>query len=159
MQKLIGLKIKQLYILLCLGMMSCSQDVIYEHQEKINTPWKYGDQLKFEYEVTDTVPAYDMIITIGHQSSFSYENIYLNTTTIFPDGRSITHPVSFQLADDKGDWTGSCAGDDCSIDIEMSSGAFFKSPGKYQLIFDQYSRDDSLSGIQSIAIIVRKTKK
>ena len=144
---------------MCLILISCNTSVIYDQKQLVNDPWKYGDQLSFEYEVTDTVPAYNMIITIGHLPSFSYENIYLSTTTKFPDGTSTNTPVSFQLADNRGMWIGKCSGEKCSTEIEMSSGAFFKSMGKYVLIFDQFSREDSLTGIQSIGITVQKTKK
>lgn len=156
---LIKLSLKYICIVLCLGIMSCSQDNIYNQKQRVNDPWKYGEPLSFKYEVTDTVPAFDMVISIEHNATFSYENIYLNTTTFFPNGKSTTNPVSFQLADNKGGWLGKCSGDNCSIEIEMSSGAFFKIQGKYKLIFDQFSREDSLKGIRSIGIRVQKTKK
>lgn len=145
-------------IFLVLFLISCSQDIIFDSTQKVNNPWVHGEPLRYEYEVIDTSIAYDLIITIRHQSAFPFENLYLNTTTIFPDSTSTTYPVSFQLAGNAGEWIGDCSGDACNIAIEMSTAAYYKSAGKYQLVFDQYSRKDSLTGINSVRITVRKSE-
>jgi gliding motility-associated lipoprotein GldH len=142
-----------------ISLVACEQDVIFHQSQDVKDPWKYREELSFEYEISDTMPAYDMTIDIEHLPTFAYENLYLNTTTIFPDGKSTTYPISFQLANEKGEWSGDCSGENCNMSIEMSSGAFFKTTGKYRLVFEQYSREDNLGGIRSIAITVKKTKK
>ncbi|MBK9567815.1 MAG: gliding motility lipoprotein GldH [Saprospiraceae bacterium] len=145
-------------ICMSLLMISCYQDVIYDQKQDVPTPWKYDNKKDFTYEISDTTIAYDLIISLEHSSGFSFENLYLNTKTIFPDGHATISPVSIQLADDKGDWAGDCDGSKCITDIEMSSDAYFKIPGTYTLSFEQFSRNENLEGIHSIRIKVVKSK-
>lgn len=147
-----------LYFGLLLMLYSCNQDIVYDKKSEVSTPWKYGQKLDFNYEINDTTRAYDLIISLDHSSSFSYENLYLNVSTVFPDGKTTTYPVSFQLTDEKGDWVGACNGDRCITDIEMASAAYFKTPGQYKLILEQYSRNENLDGIYSVRIKVVKSK-
>ena len=94
-----------------------------------------------------------------HAAEFDYENMYVNVTTVFPDGKKTTNPVSFQLANADGTWQGNCNGDVCTIDIEMTSKAFFEKVGKYTLCFTQFSRKDSLEGLVSMELKVVESPK
>ena len=156
--KFIILRISPFYFFLCLVMMSCNHAVIYDQKQDVSSPWKYSDTKDFTYEIKDTTLAYDLIISLEHSTHFSFENLYLNVKTIFPDGNFTSSPVSFQLADEKGDWAGECSGEKCNTEIDMASAAYFKSPGKYQLSFEQHSRNENLEGIHSIRIKVVKSK-
>ena len=148
---------KYLFIsLLILLFSSCGPNTIFDQKKDIPNPWSYSDQIIFEYEVQDTVKAYNLLLAINHEIEFSYENIYLNVTTVFPDGKKITNPVSFQLADSQTDWIGDCGSKNCDIEIEMSSKAYYKKQGNYQLIFEQHSRKDSIVGINSLSVKIQE---
>lgn len=137
-------------LVISLYLVSCGPKVIYTHKVDIKQPWDYFSPVTFEYEITDTIEAYDLQLSVVHADNFTFENMYVNATTIFPDGKKITRPVSLQLANSNGDWLGTCSGDHCTIQIPISTGAYYKSTGKYSLIFDQYSRKGNLEGIQSL---------
>ena len=113
--------------------------MIFDQKESISDPWPYDDNKKFDFEITDNTKTYDLILILTHSDVFSYENIYLNATTIFPDGSKTTNPVS--------------------LPIEMSSASYFKSNGKYSIILEQYSRKDSLEGISAIELKVLESQK
>lgn len=148
-----------IFSILLLNLSSCGPNVIFDQKESISDPWPYDDNKKFDFEITDNTKTYDLILILTHSDVFSYENIYLNATTIFPDGSKTTNPVSLQLADKNGGWIGDCTGDNCSIPIEMSSASYFKSNGKYSIILEQYSRKDSLEGISAIKLKVLESQK
>lgn len=148
-----------IFSILLLNLSSCGPNVIFDQKESISDPWPYDDIKKFDFEITDNAKTYDLILILTHSDVFSYENIYLNATTIFPDGSKTTNPVSLQLADKNGGWIGDCTGDNCSIPIEMSSASYFKSNGKYSIILEQYSRKDSLEGISAIELKVLESQK
>lgn len=137
---------------------SCDDNVIYDQNQNINAPWKYGQKVDFDYSISDTTTSYDLTIIIEHSPSFKYENLYLNTTTVFPDGKITTYPVTFQLTDEKGDWSGSCGGNHCHAELQMAAGAYYKTPGAYKISFEQYSREEAINGIQAIRIKIEKSK-
>jgi len=142
--------------LLFVMLYACGPKTIFDQQKDIPNPWSYGDKISFEYEVQDTATAYDLLLGINHVTDFSFENLYMNVTTVFPDGQKITNPVSFQLADSQTDWIGDCNSNSCDIEIEMSTKAFYKKSGKYTLIFEQYSRKDSLEGINWLKVKIQE---
>lgn len=140
-------------------MSSCGPNVIFDQKEFISDPWLYNDKKKFDFEITDNTKTYDLILILTYSDVFSYENLYVNATTIFPDGSKTINPVSLQLADKNGGWIGDCSGDNCSIPISMSSSAYFKSNGKYTIILEQHSRKDSLEGISAVELKVIESQK
>jgi len=138
---------------------SCGPKVVFEKTEIIKNPWDYFSPVTFEYVITDTLVPYDLQLIIGHSSDFTYENLYINATTIFPDDKKTAHPVSLQLTNETGNWLGDCAGDNCKTKIEISPGAYYKKTGKYRLIIEQYSRKSSLEGINNLTLKITELKK
>lgn len=136
---------------------SCGPTVIYHHEEKVPASWTYQDSLVFGFEVSDTSLAYDMWLYCDHQSTFPFENLYLQITTTFPDGSKTVSPLSLRLSDEKGDWQGKCSGQKCNIEIPISSRAYYKLPGLYHIVMHQYSRQDSLHGIDAISIKISQS--
>ena len=64
----------------------------------------------------------------------------------------ITNPVSLQMTNPESEWIGNCSGDQCTLSIDILSGAFYKSIGKYSLIIEQFSRSEILEGIKAIEL-------
>ena len=132
--------------------MSCGPKVIFSDKQEIADRWTYNSPVTFTYEIADTVKSYNLQLIVDHNKDFKYENLYINATTVFPDGKKITNPVSLQLTNPDGEWIGNCFGDQCSLTIDILSGAFYKSAGKYSLEIEQYSRAEILEGIKAIEL-------
>ncbi len=137
---------------------SCGPTEIYKHKEDIHQPWTYADSLVFNYAVTDTLSPYDLFLTVEHSPEFKYENLYINAVTQFPDGNRSVHPVSLQLVGDDDNWIGKCSSTSCKAAIHIAEKAYFKQPGDYKLVLEQYSRSESLDGIISIQLQILKAK-
>ena len=155
-------KIKTLRYIIYFCLLShwaCNNGTLYEETKTIPAPWKYADKVAFDYEVKDTTKAYDLLVNISHTDNFAYENIYMMITTIFPGGDSTRNPLSLQLAGPDGQWQGSCSGQTCELLIPVSSGAYFKKPGTYSLIFEQYSREEGLTGIEQLGLTISESRK
>lgn len=131
---------------------ACGPKVIFDENRDVSDPWKYQNTIEYAYEIIDTTLAYDLQLIVKHSTEFSFENLYIKTTTTFPDGKSVTNPVSLQLADPNGNWIGDCSGRACKTNIEIFSGAHFKNAGKYGLSIQQFSRNEQLSGIQGFQL-------
>ena len=148
------------FIFFCfLSLWACNNAILYEETRTIPVPWKYADKVSFDYEVNDTTKAYDLLVKISHADNFAYENLYVMITTIFPGGDTTRNPLSLQLAGPDGQWQGSCSGQTCELSIPVSSGAYFKKPGKYSLIFEQFSREEELSGMEALGLTITESRK
>ncbi len=158
MQKFYPLKNIVILVLISTFIISCGPKVIYKHKETLGQAWLYGDSLWFEYEIVDISKPYNLKLNVNHSSSFSYENLYVNVTTVFPDSNKTSSPLSLQFSDSAGNWQGNCDSSNCDLTIEMSTKAYFQSAGKYTIIFDQFSRIESLEGVNSFEMILEEAE-
>jgi gliding motility-associated lipoprotein GldH len=144
-------------IICALILMSCGPKHIYQNKQEIAQPWSYNQQVIFDFEIIDTASAYDLTLDVIHASDFSYENMYVKVITTFPDGKQVNHPLSLQLAGKDGNWIGNCSGEKCSTPIALSSSAYYRSSGKYRMSFEQYSRKDTIRGIEALQLSVSQS--
>ncbi|MBT8220736.1 MAG: gliding motility lipoprotein GldH [Bacteroidia bacterium] len=137
-----------LFLFLC----SCNSAYFKEEIELDNNYWTYSHPVEFNFEVLDTSANYDMYLEIHHTDNYPYQNLYLQTTTSLPGDSVIQQLVSFELSDKAGFWLGKCQGNHCRISIPIQSNFHFTKLGEYGLRLDQFTRTDSLLGIEKIGL-------
>ena len=109
--------------------------------------WTYDQPMEFVFKAPDTTKLYDIHLTVEHTKSFDYQNIYMQLLTIFPKGDTLRQPFSLDVSDKFGQWTGDCGSDICRRTSVLQARARFEQLGKYKLIFEQFSRKDSLKAV------------
>lgn len=130
---------------------SCGPTTIHEESLDIKGLWT-DDMLTTTINISDTLKRYDLVATIAHQENFRFENLYLKVTTVFPDGEEKSSPLSLELANSMGLWNGKCKRGVCSLSFNLQERFKFKSPGPYTFKVEQYSRLDSLQGIDNLTL-------
>lgn len=136
---------------------SCGPEVLYQEKQRIDgTEWRYEQALEYQFEVDDTTSQYNMILDINYNRSFSYENIYLNIGTEFPVSPTAKQEFSVNLLDKNGIWKGTCKGNDCLREILMKELFSFPETGNYTIKISQWSRNEALTGINSIQLSIIK---
>lgn len=144
-----------LFIALSIALASCGPKVVIDKTyEIINNEWAYADSLRFEFEITDTVQLYDLIIELEHTTDYSYQNLYTQIQTQFPDGQRLNKPLSLELANAAGEWQGKCSASSCMVKIPIQQGAYFNQPGKYVITLEQFMRENPVKGLQSVTLKV-----
>lgn len=139
---------------------SCSQDLVYEKTLDIpSDAWRYEDTLKFEFDIADTTKLYALSLDVAHAGDYGFQNLYVQFHTVFPSGKTETKLVSLELAAPTGVWNGSCSGNECRVRIPLQAKARFKETGRYTLAIEQYMRQNSLPGINSMSLMVRTLKE
>ena len=166
--ELLGTKIKimaknALKSILCLCslwlLMSSCQGALYNEEKVLeNEIWAYSNPLSFEFMIEDTTEKYNVFLELKHREDFGTANAYAKLFVKFPDGKEREQQVSFELADSKGEWYGKCSGGSCVNRLSFMPDAVFEQAGNYQIRFQQYTRKDSLEGLQSLRLIVEKVK-
>lgn len=151
---------KALFVLVfSMIIMSCGPKVIFDSKTKLNTEgWTYKDGIDFGVNISDSTSAYDMILEIGFDPNFSYENVYFLISTDFPESIATQDSVSFQLSDSKGQWNGDCSSSLCSTQFILQHGIYFKELGDYTFGFSQFSRDENLKGMKSLGLKIVEVK-
>jgi gliding motility-associated lipoprotein GldH len=138
-------------------LFSCNKNEVYHQIAEIeNATWSYDDIKSFEYVVTDTTEIYDLILVPVHTEDFSYQNLYVNIETLFPEGTKTANIVSLNLASNVGGWEGNCSSGYCYPEILLKNKTRFLE-GKYIFNISQNSRDENLVGISKLELVVRKS--
>lgn len=146
-----------LSIAVLLLMSACNSDVILEEDYKIpEYGWTFEEQASFEFEIEDTTALYRMAVDIDHSTEFPFQNIYLRIHSVFPNDTTNIIQHSVELQEANGQWIGGCSGEDCSVRVILSENMYFNQTGKHKISFEQYTRRDSLKGIEKWGLILEK---
>lgn len=136
-----------------LGFTACQNDYFYDQTVNPEAEtWRYDQPAQFDFTIQDTSIRYDFLLDIKHREDFSYQNLYTEIITQFPDSTSQDDVVSLELADKLGLWVGDCRKGYCSLTIALQEQARFAIPGDYSLRLEQFTRTDSLPGVAALRL-------
>lgn len=154
------LKIAVLFCVMVFLLSSCNNDVVYSKYEKFdNNEWHAKDKVVFDLDITDTLTLNDISLMVRHADAYPFSNLYLFVTTKYPDGKVINDTMEVVLADSKGKWQGSGAGDIFDFKVPIKKNVRFPLSGKYQFTFEQGMRPDPLPLIMDFGFEIEKSKK
>ncbi len=146
-------------IILVVLFSGCQSVPFYSESQVIDADgWNYDTKVNFEVNVSDTIPYYDMHLNVTHNTSYSYQNMYMKVTTSFPNAEDKTEQLNIDLAEKNGQWIGQCSGEKCQIKAYLLEKFKFAKPGKYNFSFEQYGRDNPLVGIEELQLDILRTE-
>ncbi len=139
---------------------SCNKNVVYsKYQTFKENQWYVKDKAVFDVEIKDTQTLNNIILMVRHADSYPYNNLFLFVTTKYPDGKTLSDTMEIILANQKGEWQGSGAGDIFDFKIPVKKNVRFPLAGKYQFIFEQGMRADPLPLIMDFGFEIEKSKE
>ena len=139
---------------------SCNNNVVYSKYQKFNeNEWYAKDKVVFDVDITDTVTLNNISLMVRHADGYPFSNLFLFVSTKYPDGRTISDTMEVVLADSKGKWQGSGAGDIFDFKVPIKKNVRFPLSGKYQFIFEQGMRPDPLPLIMDFGFEIEKSKQ
>jgi len=145
---------RYLILLLCLIYFACGPTVIFEKTYTIdNSIWTYGDSKQFSFTSPDTSSTYDLILDVVHSEDYSYENLYIQLKTTFPNQDQLTDEISIPLIQDDGHWVGKGSSEK-RVRVYLQQALRFQHLGEHQITLNQYSREEQLSGLNSVRLAI-----
>jgi gliding motility-associated lipoprotein GldH len=150
--------LSMLFVLFLL--VSCGGNIIYEEDKVIaNQLWQYGQPLIYQFEIADTTARYDLYLDIDHTTDYPFQNLYTKIYTVYPSGRTAESQINIDLANKLGEWQGKCQGENCQLRVVLQQQTFFTEFGDHQLTLEQYTRRDSLGGIETVRFVVEQVSQ
>lgn len=147
-------------ITLAFFLSSCNKNVVYSKYEKFkNNEWHAKDKAEFDVEITDTETLNNINLMVRHADAYPYSNLFVFVSTKYPDGKVLTDTMEIVLANQKGEWQGSGAGDIFDFKIPVKKNVRFPLTGKYQFTFEQAMRVDPLPLIMDFGFEIEKSKE
>jgi len=155
------LMLKNIYVVFVIALVfiisSCGNNSIYDHNQEINNPWKAEQKAEFDFNISDTLSAFDFYINIRNTTEYNYSNLYLFIRTDFPNKYVAIDTAEIFLADIKGNWLGKGFGEIKDIQVLFRKNGRFARKGIYHISFEQAMRDIDLYGIKSVGIRIERS--
>jgi gliding motility-associated lipoprotein GldH len=148
------------FIFIVAFFVSCDQERLYEKNIDFDGRyWPVSEKPVFEFEIKDTVQAYNLYGNVRNSLSYPYARIFI--TYYLQDTAGVVlekELASHLLFDEK---TGkphgeSGLGDLYDHRIPLKLNYRFPRQGKYHVLFEQYMRTDTLGGILAVGLRVEK---
>ena len=140
--------------------LSCGPTPYYsEIHELNNEEWTTDEAVIFSPSISDTSAVYELQLIIDHETTYRYENIYFKIKTKFPDRADKEENLSVNLAKSTGAWVGNCSGEACKCKIYLLENFKFPALGDYTFEIRQYTRDENLTGLNSLELQLYKVVK
>ena len=150
---------RYLVLISLLFMMGCGPTPEYSESRPLNSEGWAEAPVIFDIDITDIEPRYELQLLIDHTTAYRYENIYFEIKTVFPDRDPREEQLSVNLANKKGQWQGDCSGESCKIKVYLLESFKFPAVGDYTFELRQYTREESLAGINGLELRLFKIKE
>lgn len=138
---------------------SCNRNIVYtKYIEFENNEWFAKNKAVFDVEIEDNQSLNNISLMIRHADSYPYSNVFLFVTTTYPDGKIMKDTMEIVLANSKGEWQGSGAGDIFDFKVPVKKNVKFPLIGKYKFEFEQAMRTDPLPLIMDFGFEIEKVK-
>ena len=138
---------------------ACGRSSLYDEQMAIPREGWYQDNLaKFEVLIDDTIQGYDFFLNVRNNVEYRYSNLYLFMITKFPNGNVTRDTLECILATPEGKWLGKGWGAVKESSLLLSPNMRFPLKGKYEFLFQQAMRTDTLKNIRNIGIRIVKSE-
>ncbi len=142
-----------------LVMAACGRSSLYDEMVTLPEEGWYKDELaKFEVMIDDTVQGYDFYLNIRNDVEYRYSNLYLFMITRFPNGNVSRDTLECILATPEGKWLGKGWGAVKENTLLLNPNMRFPLKGKYEFLFQQAMRTDTLKNITDIGIRIIKSE-
>ena len=147
-------------ITMALLITACDENRIFQKNIDFNDQeWLVSNRPTFEFTVAEITQKYNVYCNIRNEVSYPKANLYFTYYISDSTGKELQKRlVSEYLFDKKtGKPFGSSGlGDIYDHQILIEKNYTFKHPGKYNIMFEQFMRTDTLTGILAIGLRVEK---
>ena len=138
---------------------SCNKNVVYTKYKKFeDNEWFVKDKAVFDIDITDINSLNNISLMVRHADGYPYSNVFLFLTSTYPDGKIMKDTMEVVLANGKGEWLGSGAGDIYDFKFPIKQNVRFPLKGKYKFEFEQAMRTDPLPLIMDFGFEVEKVE-
>ena len=139
---------------------SCDDDRLYEKNLDFNSRyWLANEKPSFDFEIKDSLDSYNLYCNVRNSLEYPFARIFITFYLQDSTGNQMEkHMVSQLLFDERtGEPFGeSGLGDLYDHRLLLRKNYKFPHPGKYAVVFEQYMRKDTLTGVLAVGLRVEK---
>ena len=150
----------------CIAMLfSCTDNLVVSDYKAIDDgKWKKDGQLSFSFSEIDTITQYNMFLTIRNDETYPFSNLFLIADLEYPDGKTVTDTLEYEMARPNGEWLGKGSGSIKENKLWFRDNIVFPSSGVYNLKLSHAMRKngkvdgiEELEGITDVGFQIEKS--
>ncbi|MDB5203206.1 MAG: gldH [Ferruginibacter sp.] len=147
-----------LLLTICVTMFSCRQLDVFEKSTAIpDYKWQSSFAASGEFNIIDTVSAYNLYIVLRHTDAYPYNNIWLNVGLQSPGDTMFLQRVDLSLGNDANGWEGRGMNDIWEVRKKLNAEPRrFRKKGAYKFDIYQIMRDNPLPEVMSAGLRIEK---
>jgi len=134
---------------------SCNR--VYREYDKESFPsylWQRGQEIKFNPTIKDVSKTYELVLGLRHVYGLKMRTLAINVQQISPSGKESNKEYQLTLIDERGEYTSSCGGDLCDIEVTVERDIKFDEAGEYTFIVTHNMPLDRIPGIMEVGLII-----
>jgi gliding motility-associated lipoprotein GldH len=147
-----------LLISILLGSCTDPNAVTDTNTQIVDHNWSYVNRVKFDFNIADTKPAYNLYFNLRVTDAYKYANVFVLIHETSPNGYKKTTRYELKLASHDGEWLGKGSGNLYSYQVPFQTNVKFAQAGKYHIEIEQNMRDNPLHEVSDVGIRVEVVK-
>jgi gliding motility-associated lipoprotein GldH len=150
-------RLRILAVALCFC-FSCGNAPVYNKFQPVRDKlWDKHSEYRFEFGIKDRSIPYNISLQIRNNDTYAYQNLWLICQEQQPGMILLNDTIECMLADDFGKWKSN------GITLFLNRFALrehylFPDTGRYTISVRHGMRDDNLTGIEEIGLLIEKAK-
>jgi gliding motility-associated lipoprotein GldH len=143
---------------LLLSATACLKVELFEKNVSIpHHQWDYKFKPTVQFNIEDTVSAYDLYIVIRHTDAYNYNNIWLNLFIQAPGEAASSQQIDIPLASNEKGWLGKGMDDIFEHRYKVTRQPIaFRKAGTYNFTLEQIMRENPLDHVIDVGLRVEK---
>ena len=143
---------------LLISATACLKVELFEKNVQIpHRQWDYKFKPTVQFNIEDTVSAYDLYIVIRHTDAYNYNNIWLNLFIQAPGEAASSQQIDIPLASNEKGWLGKGMDDIFEHRYKITRQPIaFRKAGTYNFTLEQIMRENPLDHVLDVGLRVEK---
>lgn len=139
--KIIYPSIKFTLIFLFLGLISCTNNIVFIGYNSVkNEQWHKDSIATFQVQIKDTISKNDIFLNIRNNKDYEFNNLFLIVQVDYPNQTKIVDTLEYEMTDAKGYFLGSGITDIKDNKLEYKTNTQFPVTGNYTFSIKQAMR-------------------
>ncbi|MGC1630569.1 MAG: gliding motility lipoprotein GldH [Gelidibacter sp.] len=155
------------WMLLTAGLLvlSCDSKQIFDEYKSVPNQWNKDSLISFNVTPPDSTNLYNLFINIRNTNAYKFNNLFLIAEMNFPNGKTITDTLEYQMAKPNGELLGEGFTDVKENKLWYKEGVRFDEIGDYSITIQHAMRNngevngvDNLKGITDVGFRIEPGK-
>ncbi|MCF8713877.1 gliding motility lipoprotein GldH [Joostella atrarenae] len=157
---------KRLVFLSLIGLLliACDTNSVFSEYKAIKGGWDKEEEVSFDFTPKDSINAYDIFINLRNDNKYRFSNLYLIVNLDFPEGKTISDTLEYEMAKPNGEWLGKGFSSVKENKLFYKQAIVFPTMGNYSIGIAHAMRKNgsvegvtSLEGITDVGISIEKS--